>query len=32
MMSFELCNASASFMFIMNGIVYEEMDECLCVY
>ena len=27
-----LCNAPATFMSIMNGIFYDEMDECVVVY
>lgn len=29
---FELYNAAATFMSIMNGIFYEEMDKCVVVY
>ena len=32
LMSFKLCNASTIFMSIMNGISYEEMDECVVIY
>ena len=31
-MPFGLCNAPATFMSIMNGIFYDEMDECVVVY
>ena len=31
-MPFGLCNASATFMSIMNGIFHDEMDECVVVY
>ena len=31
-MPFGLCNAPATFMFIMNGIFHDEMDECVVIY
>lgn len=31
-MLFRLCNAPLTFMSIMNGIIHEEMDECVVVY
>ena len=31
-MLFGLCNMSATFMSIMNKIIYEEIDECVVLY